>query len=95
MLFMVIERFRPGQAPAVYRRFRDKGRMAPPEVVYHASWIDMGIERCFQVMEAPDESKLREWAANWEDLVDIEIIPVRTSAETAAAIAPRLQEAGE
>ena len=90
MLFMVIERFRPGQAVAVYRRFRDKGRMAPPEVVYHASWIDMDIERCFQVMEAPNEAKLREWAVNWEDLADIEIIPVRTSAETAAVIAPRL-----
>ena len=90
MLFMVIERFRPGQAVAVYRRFRDKGRMAPPEVVYHASWVDMDFSRCFQVMEAPDETKLREWAANWEDLVDFEIIPVRTSSEAATAIAPRL-----
>ena len=90
MLFMVIERFRPGQAPAVYRRFREKGRMAPPEVVYHASWVDMDFSRCFQVMEATDESKLREWAANWEDLVDFEIIPVRTSSEAATAIAPRL-----
>jgi hypothetical protein len=34
MLFMVIERFRPGRARDVYRRFRDRGRMAPPEVRY-------------------------------------------------------------
>jgi len=28
MVFMVIEHFRPGRAPDVYRRFRDRGRMA-------------------------------------------------------------------
>jgi hypothetical protein len=28
-LFMVIEHFRPGEAQAVYRRFRERGRMAP------------------------------------------------------------------
>lgn len=90
MQFMIIESFKPGQAPAVYRRFRDKGRMAPEGVTYHASWIDLDFNRCFQVMEAAEESLLREWAANWDDLADIEIIPVRTSAETAAAIAPLL-----
>jgi len=90
MLFMIIESFKSGQAPAVYRRFRDKGRMAPDGVTYHASWIDMDFKRCFQVMEAEEENLLREWAANWVDLVDIEIIPVRTSAETAVAIAPLL-----
>ncbi len=90
MLFMVIEHFKPEQAPAVYRRFRDCGRMAPEEVVYHASWVDLGFQRCFQVMEAPDEGKIREWIANWKDLVYFEIIPVRTSEEAAAAIAPEL-----
>jgi hypothetical protein len=41
-------------------------------------------------MEAENEGKVREWTANWEDLVDFEIIPVRSSAEAAAAIAPQL-----
>jgi hypothetical protein len=42
-------------------------------------------------MEADDESRLREWTKkNWEDLTDFEIVPVRTSAESAALIAPRL-----
>ena len=89
MLFMVIEHFKPGRAPAVYRRFRDKGRMAPEGVLYHSSWVDLEFHRCFQVMEAENEGKVREWTANWEDLVDFEIIPVRTSAEAAAAIAPQ------
>lgn len=90
MLFMIIERFRPGRAPDVYRRFRDRGRMAPDTLRYIASWVDLPFERCFQVMEAEDETPVREWIANWHDLVDFEVIPVRTSAEAALAIAPQL-----
>ena len=37
-------------------------------------------------MEADDEVLFKEWTANWDDLIDFEIIPVRTSAEAAAAI---------
>ena len=90
MLFMIIEHFRDGRAADVYRRFREHGRMAPDGVRYVASWVDMEFERCFQVMEAEDERLLREWTKNWDDLVDFEIVPVRTSAEAAQAIAPRL-----
>ena len=90
MLFMVIERFRPGQAPAVYRRFRDQGRMAPEGVRYISSWVDLNYHRCFQVMDADHEGLLQQWTANWSDLIDFEIIPVRTSQEAAAAIAPEL-----
>jgi hypothetical protein len=36
MLFMVVERFRPGKAPEVYRRFRDRGRMPPARVTTRA-----------------------------------------------------------
>ena len=42
------------------------------------------------VMEADSEARLREWTVNWNDLIDFEIIPVRTSAEAAATIAPEL-----
>ena len=90
MLFMVIERFRPGQAPAVYRRFRDQGRMAPEGVRYISSWVDLNYHRCFQVVDADHERLLQQWTANWSDLIDFELIPVRTSQEAAAAIAPEL-----
>ena len=86
MLFMVVEHFRPGKAPEVYRRFRDSGRMAPDTVRYVASWVDLAFERCFQVMDAEDETPLHEWIANWRDLIDFEIIPVRTSADAAAVM---------
>ena len=86
MVFMVIEHFRPGRAPDVYRRFRDRGRMAAADVHYVSSWVDLEFRRCFQVMEADSEARLREWTVNWDDLIDFEIIRVRTSAEAAAAI---------
>lgn len=87
MLYMVVEHFREGRAPEIYRRFRDRGRLAPDGLVYVASWVDLDYRRCFQVMEAPDEALLRRWIANWEDLVEFEVVPVRTSADAAAAIA--------
>ena len=90
MLFVVIERFHPGKAPEIYRRFRERGRMAPDEVRYVASWVDLEFTRCFQVMEAENEARLMEWTRHWDDLTDFEIIPVRTSADAAAVIAPSL-----
>ncbi len=90
MLFMVIEHFRPGRAPDVYRRFRDRGRMAPEGLRYVSSWVDLSFGRCFQVMEADSETLFREWTLSWEDLIEFEIVPVRTSSEAAAAIAPEL-----
>ena len=87
---MVIERFHEGRAVDVYRRFRDKGRMAPESVRYVSSWVDLEFRRCFQVMEADREENLREWLSHWDDLVDFEVVPVRTSAEATAVIAPRL-----
>ncbi len=90
MLFMVIENFLPGTAAEVYRRFRDRGRMVPDGVTYVASWVDLPFRRCFQVMEAENEVLLKKWTASWEDLIEFEIIPVRTSDEAARFIAPQL-----
>jgi len=90
MLFMVIERFRGGDAAAVYRRFRERGRMAPDGVRYVDSWVETGFDRCFQLMECDDPRLLDEWTANWQDLVEFEIVPVVTSRQAAEAIAPLL-----
>ena len=90
MLYMVIEHFRPGCAPEVYRRFRERGRMAPDDVKYVSSWVDFEFRRCFQVMEAPDEASIKEWTDHWSDLVEFEIIPVRTSEHAASLFAPEL-----
>ena len=84
MLYMVIERFRNDDATAVYRRFREKGRMSPDGLKYVDSWVEMNGNRCFQLMECDDEQLFQQWAARWNDLVDFEIVPVCTSKEAAA-----------
>jgi hypothetical protein len=87
---MVVETFRGGDAVPVYRRFRERGRLAPEGLRYVASWVSDDYARCWQLMECEDEALLEEWMARWRDLVDFEVVPVRTSADAAAAIAPRL-----
>ncbi len=90
MLYMVVERLKGRDAASVYRRFRDRGRMTPERVRYVASWVETNWDRCFQVMECDDPALLEVWIAQWSDLIDFEVVPVVTSAEAAAAIAPSL-----
>jgi hypothetical protein len=90
MLYMVIEHFRNGDPAPVYRRFREQGRLAPEGLRYVASWVTRDLKRCYQVMETDDPALLREWTSRWEDLVEFEVVPVITSAEAAAAVAPHL-----
>ena len=89
-LYMVIEHFKNKDAVAVYRRFRDNGRMAPEGLVYVSSWVDHKLEHCYQVMETHDRGLLDEWMAKWSDLVHFEVHPVLTSQEAAERIAPLL-----
>jgi hypothetical protein len=90
MLFMVIEHFKSNDALPVYRRFRDRGRLAPEGVQYISSWVDDKLERCFQIMEASERDLLERWIQNWNDIVDFEVFPVLSSKEAAEKIAPRL-----
>ena len=90
MLYMILEDFRGGDAAPVYRRLRDSGRQVPEGVTYVASWVTTDLTRCYQVMECDDRALLDEWMSRWADLVRFEVVPVITSAEAAAAIAPRL-----
>ncbi len=88
MLFMVIERFRDGDAAAVFRRFRERGRMLPAGLRYLDSWVSSDLTQCFQLMESDDASLFGEWIGRWQDLVEFEVITVVTSAEAAAALPP-------
>lgn len=90
MLFMMIERFKNRDARAVYRRTREKGRMAPEGLSYVGSWIEANFDRCFQLMECSDACLLQQWMLQWQDLVEFEIIPVVPSKETVENITPFL-----
>jgi hypothetical protein len=84
MLFMVIEHFKNKDAKAIYRRLRDQGRMQPEGLKYVSSWIDAGLNRCWQVMECDDVRLLQQWIACWSDLTEFEIVPVVPSQDVQA-----------
>ena len=88
MLFMVIERFKGGDAAAVFRRFRERGRMLPEGLRYVDSWVAADLGRCFQLMECDDAAPFDQWVSHWQDLVEFEVVPVVTSAEAAATLMP-------
>ena len=90
MLYMIIERFRDGNAIPVYRRFRDRGRLASDELRYVASWVTADLKRCYQIMECDDRALLDAWMAQWSDLVEFEVEIVVTSADAVATITPSL-----
>jgi hypothetical protein len=89
-LYMVVERFKNKDALAVYRRFRDSGRMAPDGLRYVSSWVDERFELCYQLMETHDPRLLDQWMTSWNDLVDFEVHPVIESKHAAEIIGPLL-----
>ena len=66
------------------------GRLAPEGLRYLASWVTTAHDRCYQVMECDDRALLDERMAAWDDIVRFEVVPVVTSAEAVAALAPHL-----
>ena len=86
-LYMVVEHFKNADAIPVYRRFREKGRLAPAGLSYVSSWVTHELDRCYQLMQTEDPALLDQWMANWNDLVDFEVYPVITSQEAAQKIA--------
>jgi hypothetical protein len=93
MVFLIIEHFRDGNPEPVYRRFREKGRMAPEGLKYVSSWVTEDLSRCYQVMECVDRVLLDEWVSRWSDLVDFEVNPVISSSEAAAKVADETRRA--
>ncbi len=47
MLYMVVEHFKNQDALPVYRRFRQRGRLAPEGLTYVASWVDENFRPLF------------------------------------------------
>lgn len=87
-LYMVLERFRNGDAVPVYRRFKERGRLAPEGLNYISSWVSADLSVCYQVMETADRALLEEWMSRWRDLVEFEVHAVITSQEAAQRAVP-------
>jgi hypothetical protein len=88
--YMVIEKYKNGDSIPVYRRFREKGRLAPEGLTYISSWINEEMTTCYQIMETSDPQLLDQWMSNWKDIVDFEVFPVITSKETLKKTTPYL-----
>jgi hypothetical protein len=58
--------------------------MLPEGLRYVDSWVEVNGHRCFQLMECDNEQVFQQWVARWNDLVDFEIVAVRTSKEAVA-----------
>jgi hypothetical protein len=87
MLYMVVEHFHAGAAPAIYCRVRDQGRILPEGLEYISSWVDLEFTTCYQLMRTDDPSLFAVWTEAWKDLITFDIVSVRTSAEAAERIA--------
>ena len=89
MRYLVIETYVHG-AEAVYARAAERGRMLPAGLAFIDSWVAAEtLDRCFQLMETDDPGLFDEWTANWNDIVDFEIVPVISSSEAADQATPR------
>lgn len=94
MLFMVIERFRDNDMVPIYKRVRDEGRSIPEGLKYIDSWVEPNFSRCFQLMECDDLRLFQQWLLEARgNGVTFEIVPVVTSKETQAVVAPYLDRA--
>jgi hypothetical protein len=90
MLFMVIEKFRNQDGKAVYRKLRDAGRSLPDGLKFVASYVTADLGRCFQLMETDDVPLFQRWIADWQDVVEFEVVPVVEGKTTREALAPIL-----
>ncbi len=73
---MVIETIRAGQLDAVYARFHERGRLLPDGLEYIDSWLAADGSRVFQLMRTDRAGLFDSWTANWDDLVDFEIVAI-------------------
>ena len=90
MRFMVIETFRNQDAKAIYRRLREKGRALPDGLSFLSSHVSADLGRCFQLMETDDVTLFQRWIADWQEVVEFEVVPVVEGKITREALTPLL-----
>ena len=86
MLFMVVEKFKNQDGKAVYRKLRDSGRTLPDGLKFISSHVSADLSRCFQLMETDDVTLFQRWIADWQSVVEFEVVPVVEGKDTRAAL---------
>ena len=90
MLFMVVEKFKNQDGKAVYAKVREGGRALPEGLKFIASYVAADLSRCFQLMETDDVTLFQRWIADWQALVEFEVVPVVEGKATREALTPLL-----
>jgi Protein of unknown function (DUF3303) len=58
---------------------------------YIDSWVEPNFSRCFQLMDGDDLRLFQQWVLEWRGYgATIEIVPVVSSIDTQAVVAPFL-----
>lgn len=83
----MIEHFVGGARP-IYERFERDGRLMPDGLEFVASWVTADLQRCFEVIECDDVTRLQAWVANQENLAEFEIVPVVVGSQVGDAVRP-------
>ena len=84
---MVIEKFKNQDGKAVYRKLRDSGRALPEGLKFVASYVSADLSRCFQLMEADEVTLFQRWIADWQEVVEFEVVPVVEGKSTRETLA--------
>ena len=85
-----VERFKNEDPVPVYRRLRNRGRLAPEGLKYISSWVNERLESCFQLMETADPKLIDEWISNWNDIIEFKVYPVISSTDAQERVSSRL-----
>ena len=55
-------------------------------LTFVASYVSADLGRCFQLMETDDVTLFQRWIADWQELVEFEVVPVVEGKTTRAAL---------
>jgi len=70
--------------------FSHGGRALPDGLTFVASYVSADLGRCFQLMETDDVTLFQRWIADWQEVVEFEVVPVVEGKTTREALAPML-----
>jgi len=71
-------------------RFLETGAPPPDGVTLHGRWFTAAQNQGWMLVETDDPKALFAWVADWADLIDFNIDPVLTDAETAPILKAKM-----
>jgi len=71
------------------RQLVEQGFVPEGALVVLAS-VSADLGRCFQLMETDDITLFQRWIADWQDVVEFEVVPVVEGKTTREALTPLL-----